>query len=74
MVWRGIAKGGENMRLTKFWCGFLLGLCPFVIEHVFEYAFLQRGYEAIGGEFFVLALPFLIIYWRISTVQKQNKN
>lgn len=58
------------MKLNKFWFGFLLGLCPFIITEAFRSAFIARGYYALGGEFFTLILPVLIIQWRISTVQK----
>lgn len=64
------------MRLNKFWFGFLLGFCPFIITESFRGAFLQRGYFALGGEFFTLILPVLVIQWRLWTIQnktKQNK-
>lgn len=62
------------MRLNKFWFGLLLGLCPFIITEAFRAAFIQRGYFALGGEFFTLTLPILITQWRICTIEKENNN
>lgn len=60
------------MRLNKFWFGLLLGLCPFIITESFRCAFIQRGYFALGGEFFTLILPSLIIQWRLWTLQNKK--
>ena len=65
------------MKLTRFWFGFLLGLCPFIITEAFRFAFIERGYYALGGEFFTLIIPILVFMWRIYTVNlidKENKN
>jgi hypothetical protein len=61
------------MKLNKFWFGFLLGLCPFIINWAFDYALLERGYNSIGGEFFTLFLPVLIIQWRILSKEKERR-
>jgi hypothetical protein len=56
------------MTISKFWFGFLLGLCPFIITESFRYAFISRGCCVLGGELFTLILPILIIQWRIWSV------
>ena len=61
------------MRLNNFFFGLLLGLCPFIITEAFRFAFIERGYYALGGEFFTLILPLLILQWRIYTVQNKKK-
>lgn len=58
------------MKLNRFWFGFLLGICPFIIYASFQYAYLERGYQAYGGEVFTIILPVLIIAWRVWTVNK----
>ena len=53
--------------------GFIICLIlSFIIIIIgFELADAHRGYNAIGGEVFMLALPLLMIYGKI--VEMQNK-
>ena len=62
------------MKLNRFWCGFLLGLTPFIIQNAFMLADLERGFNATGGEVFTIALPLLIFKWRLWTVEQNKKH
>lgn len=61
------------MKLNRFWFGFLLGLMPFIIQNAFMLADLERGFNATGGEVFMIALPLLIFKWRLWTVEQNKK-
>ena len=62
------------MRLSRFWCGFLLAFSIMLIPLSFAYGDLERGYDALGGEVFTIALPYLIIKWRLWTVEQIKKS
>lgn len=61
------------MKLNKFWFGFFLGLCPYIITEAFRYAYIERGCFTLGGEFFTLILPVLLIQWRIWSVTPRKR-
>lgn len=42
-----------------FW--FLTGICIGIMPYVMKVAVDQRGYHAIGGEIFIIAVPFLLL-------------
>ena len=56
-------------RLNGFWFGFLLSTCISVACFSFYYADIQRGYNATGGEVFMIALPLCMLLKR----KKLNK-
>ena len=63
------------MRLNKFWFGFLLSSSIWMTIITYKYADSFRGYNATGGEFFLLLIPVLIVLWRDWSIeQKYNKN
>ena len=49
---------------NNFWFGLLLGVSVMLIPLSFLYADLERGYNATGGEVFMIALPILVMWWR----------
>ena len=56
---------GKRKQLRPFWKYFLLTVCGIFLFKIGQiYAFEQRGYRAVGGEYFLLLLPF--IYGMIS--------
>lgn len=61
------------MKLNRFLFGFLLGLTPLIIQKAFMLADLERGFNATGGEVFTIALPLLIVQWRLWTVEQNRK-
>ena len=62
------------MKLSAFWFGFLLCLSIVIIPVAFILGDAERGYNALGGEAFTLALPFLVLQWRIWTVEQIKRN
>ena len=58
------------MKINRFWFAIFLTVSIFVIAAVFALGDLERGYDALGGEVFVLALPFLVIRWREWSIKK----
>ena len=58
------------MKINRFWFAVFLTVSIFVIAAVFALGDLERGYDALGGEVFVLALPFLVIRWREWSIKK----
>ena len=45
----------------------------FFVAFCFKYADNVRGYNATGGEVFTIALPLLILKWRLWTVEQNKK-
>jgi hypothetical protein len=60
-------------RLNNFWFGVLLVLSVLIVIWAFDYARDVRGYGAIGGEVFTIALPLLIVRWKLWTVEQEYK-
>ena len=63
-----------------FWFGVALTLSILAVVWCFEYADATRGYDAIGGEVFTLALPLILVWKKMSTMgqkieklEQQNK-
>lgn len=61
------------MKINKFWFGFLLAFSIMLIPLAFLYADTQRVCNSIGGEVFMVALPFLVLKWREWTVEQIRK-
>ena len=67
------------MKLNKlglyrpFWFGLLLGMSIMLVPIVFAYADTVRGYNALGGEVFIIALPLSVIAWRAWSVDQLKK-
>jgi hypothetical protein len=61
------------MKLNVFWFVFLFILSIMLIPLIFQVADLERGYNATGGEVFTIALPYLVLKWRIWTVEQIEK-
>jgi preprotein translocase subunit SecF len=62
-------------KLNNFWFGFLLAASIAAVIISFLYADAVRGYDATGGEVFMLALPLFVLNWRKKTLeQSRNKN
>lgn len=62
------------MKLNKFWFGFLLCLSIIGTIACFDCADAAREYDALGGEVFMIALPFAIVQWRVWTVEQIQKS
>ena len=61
--------------LNRFWFGFLLSSSIWLTIITYKYSDAFRGYNATGGEFFLLLIPVLIVLWRDWSIeQKYNKN
>ena len=43
------------------------------IPMAFVYADAARGYNSIGGEVFMIALPYLIFKWRLWSIEQRQK-
>ena len=61
------------MKINKFWFGFLLAVSIMAIPMAFVYADAARGYNSIGGEVFMIALPYLIFKWRLWSIEQRQK-
>lgn len=61
------------MKLNVFWFVFLFILSIMLIPLFFQVADLERGYNATGGEVFMIALPYLVLKWRVWTVEQTKK-
>ena len=55
---------------NNFWFGLLLGVSVMLIPLSFLYADLERGYNATGGEVFMIALPILVMWWRRWSIKR----
>ncbi len=62
------------MKINKFEFVVLMILSLIIVHNTFILADMERGFNATGGEVFSIALPMLIIYWRLKTVQKQKQS
>jgi hypothetical protein len=60
------------MKLSKFWYCVLLILSLWIAVKAFDYADYERGYDATGGEVFMIALPLSVVYWRRKTVEQEK--
>jgi hypothetical protein len=58
------------MKINRFWFAVFLTASIFIIAAAFNLGDLERGYDALGGEVFTLALPFLVIRWREWSIEK----
>lgn len=54
-----------------FLFGVILTLSILAVVWCFEYADATRGYNAIGGEVFTIALPLWIVWKKISAMGRQ---
>jgi hypothetical protein len=56
---------------NNFWFGvaFTFSICLTI--YVFQYAYAVRGYNAIGSEVFMLALPLMIVFNKINKLQEK---
>jgi hypothetical protein len=61
------------VKLNNFWFGFLLALSISVSVFSFILADELREIPATGGEVFTIALPFLILKWRMWTIEQGKK-
>lgn len=57
------------MKASNFWFGFSLGATIMLIPFMFYVAQTTRGYAAIGGEVFTIALPVIILWLRAEQVK-----
>ena len=62
-----------KLKINRFWFGFLLAFSIMLIPLSFAYGDIERGYNALGGEVFMIALPFFILKWRSWTVEQIKK-
>lgn len=58
------------MKINRFWFGVLLALSIMIIPLAFQIGDIERGFDALGGEIFAVALPFLVIRWREWSIEK----
>ncbi len=61
------------MKIKRFEFLVLFVLSVLIVQNSFILADMERGFDATGGEVFTLALPMMIIYWRLKTILKQSK-
>ena len=61
------------MKLNVFWFVFLFILSIMLIPLIFQVADFERGYNATGGEVFMIALPYLVLKWRTWSVEQTKK-
>lgn len=61
------------MKLNSFWFVVLFIVSIMLIPLAFEIGDFERGYNAVGGEVFTIALPFLVWKWREWTVEQTKK-
>ena len=64
----------QKTKLNRFWFVFLLVVSITIIPLAFALGDAERGYDALGGEVFTLALPFLVLMWKECTMEQTNKN
>ena len=58
-------------KLNSFWLGVVLTLSIVFVVYCFEYADITRGYEATGGEVFMLALPLTIVWLKLRKAEQK---
>ena len=58
-------------KTNDFWFGFVLTLSILFCVFCFEYADNFRGYNSIGGEVFMIALPLTIVFNKINKLQEK---
>ena len=59
------------MKISGFWFGVLFAFSIVLIAVTFALGDFERGYDALGGEVFTLALPLLVIKWREWSIEKE---
>lgn len=59
------------MKRNNFLFGIVLTLSILLTVWCFDYADAVRGYDATGGEVFVIMLPLLIVANKISKYERQ---
>lgn len=62
------------MKLNRFEFVILFVLSLIVVQNQFILADMERGFNATGGEVFILALPMTLIYFRLQTVKKSKQS
>ena len=58
-------------KLNNFWLGVILTLSILFVVYCFEHADITRGYEATGGEVFMLALPLTIVWLKLRKAEQK---
>lgn len=61
------------MKLNNIWFGFILALAMLWVGRSFATAYASRGYLAIGGEVFTIALPMLIVHLKLRSVERERE-
>ena len=56
---------------NKFLFGIVLTASILFVIWCFDYADATRGYNATGGEVFILALPLMIAFQKISNLEEK---
>lgn len=62
------------MKLNGFLFGLLMGAALMLIPFAFYASHMTRGYDAIGGEVFTIALPVIILWLRAEQVKHVKQN
>lgn len=58
-------------KTSYFWFGVWLTASIALTIWCFEYADATRGYNSIGGEVFMIALPLMIVFNKINKLQEK---
>lgn len=59
-------------RLNDFWFGVLLSISILLTCYCFVIAKEQRESIKVGGEVFMIALPLLIVKWKMHTAEQEK--
>lgn len=62
------------MKLNRFSFIVYMLLSIIIVQNTFIIADMERGFNATGGEVFILALPIMIIHWRLQTIKKSKQS
>lgn len=60
------------MRKALFYSALVLSIL--LVVWSFRHAYEFRGYDAVGGEWSVIALPVALVWWKLRTMEKQIEN
>ena len=58
---------------NSFWFGVVLTASILVVVWSFRCADILRGYDAIGGEVFTIALPVFIVWNKLSEQERERQ-
>ena len=61
-------------KLNNFWFGVSLTLSILAVVWCFDYADSLRGYNSMGSEVFMIALPLTLVWLKLRDMGRKIKN